>query len=70
MAKKDNDRLVLCYKNLGLIKLDAQEWKKKQMLFNDECQMVRSASKWSIGLEKTFDKEIGNDRHKSFFGHY
>lgn len=55
------DTLVLSSQNLGLLKLNREMWRERKKTFNDHCQLLRSASEWSIGLEENFvERSIQN----------
>ena len=53
LVKKNmkQDYLTLNYESLGLYKMDHDKWEQRKTNFLDECQLLRSASEWSIGLE-------------------
>ena len=58
----NTDYLTLSYKCLGIMKNDPRKLEKTYKSdFADECQLLRSASEWSIGLENDFpERSIQN----------
>ena len=54
---KNNKHLLLSSRSLGIRKLISEEWAEKKEEYAEECQMLRSASSWSTGLDETFNKE-------------